>query len=336
MGEWRGPRATGEESWHMVLTKNLTVSHKAHLCAVCSIKNHKWPSAEVIRKEATNSNRLFHKATRLPKQNNTSKTLLRFTEKSSIFHPNWHTVSCTKWQSFERTLNIPFTVFTKTCFSLVGSFSSTSTPWKMRPNVPVKEKTQGFIWSKASHANVTSLTGSHVSADLRTEINKVLLCLLMGLDSPGSCQREKSQTEFRDSSEGALWQKTIQICAQRGTSPLYELSAHCWKAFLWGEMPFKKINHQHKLKTICALRLTCVPCVSTKEEMKCYNRVSVQLSPSQPDLEKTASLSGPACSRKQTSTQESLQSLSTSDAWPGVCCIYHSCVYYPFFISLSL
>lgn len=142
--------------------------------------------------------------TRLTKENNTSKNLLQFTEKSSIFHPNRHTVHCTKRQ---RTMNIPFTVFTKTCFSLVGSFSSTSTPWKMRPNVPVKEKNAGFYLKQgagetrpeASHANVTSLTGSHVSADLRTEINKALLkkmlCLLMGLDSPGSCQREKSQTE---------------------------------------------------------------------------------------------------------------------------------------------
>lgn len=166
------------------------------------------------------------------------------------------------------------------------------------------------------------------------------LCLKNALSFNGIGQswllsaRKEPNGEFRDSSEGVLWQKTIQIYAQRGTSPLYELSAHCCKSFSWGEMPFKKINHQHKLKTICTLRLT-VPCVSKKEEMKCYNRVSVQLSPSQPDLE-TPSLSGPASSRKQTSTQESLQSLSTSDAWPGVCCIYHSCVYDPFFISLLL
>lgn len=37
----------------------------------------------------------------------------------------------------ERT---PFTVFTKTCFSLLGSFSSTRTPRKMRPNVPMRDK----------------------------------------------------------------------------------------------------------------------------------------------------------------------------------------------------
>lgn len=44
---------------------------------------------------------------------------------------------------------IPFTVFTKHCFSLLGSFSSSSTPWKMRPNVPVKDKPRVFfIWGK--------------------------------------------------------------------------------------------------------------------------------------------------------------------------------------------
>ena len=35
---------------------------------------------------------------------------------------------------------VPFTVFTKQHFSLAGSFSSNRTPWKMRPNVPVKEE----------------------------------------------------------------------------------------------------------------------------------------------------------------------------------------------------
>lgn len=40
---------------------------------------------------------------------------------------------------------IPFTVFTKTCFSFLGSFSSSSAPWKIWPNVPVKNKTT-LIW----------------------------------------------------------------------------------------------------------------------------------------------------------------------------------------------
>lgn len=44
----------------------------------------------------------------------------------------------------QSTVHLPFTVFTKTCFSLLGSFSSSSTPWKMRPNVPVKDKKHMF------------------------------------------------------------------------------------------------------------------------------------------------------------------------------------------------
>lgn len=60
-----------------------------------------------------------------------------------------------------RTERIPFTVFTKTCFSLVGSFSSSSTPWKMRPNVPVKRKKDGIFIYLRKRAGETKPETAH-------------------------------------------------------------------------------------------------------------------------------------------------------------------------------
>lgn len=88
---------------------------------------------------------------------------------------------------------IPFTVFTKTCFSLLGSFSSSSTPWKMRPNVPVKDKCQDFIWGKGqerrSQRHRKLRPKCHLThsppclADQWTEMDRLqlkCLCLLIG------------------------------------------------------------------------------------------------------------------------------------------------------------
>lgn len=108
---------------------------------------------------------------------------------------------------------IPFTVFTKTCFSLLGSFSSSSTPWKMRPNVPVKDKPHVFIWGKGQerHSQRHHIQSSkcHLThrpsclADLWTEVDRPLLkmlCLLMVWGSFGSCLTDKGQNK-RDSLE---------------------------------------------------------------------------------------------------------------------------------------
>lgn len=40
---------------------------------------------------------------------------------------------------------LPLTVFTNTCFSLFGSFSSTKIPWKIRPKVPMRKKINEII-----------------------------------------------------------------------------------------------------------------------------------------------------------------------------------------------
>lgn len=70
-------------------------------------------------------------------------------------------ISLTTVQS---TVHLPFTVFTKTCFSLLGSFSSSSTPWKMRPNVPVKDKKHMFYWRE--RAGVREPEASHSKTEM--------------------------------------------------------------------------------------------------------------------------------------------------------------------------
>ena len=110
----------------------------------------------------------------------------------------------------DRTGHIPFTVLTKTCFSLLGSFSSSSTPWKMRPNVPVKHKPQVFIRGKGQEKQSQRhhIQGSKCHrcrwpsclAGLWTEVDRLLLkmlCLLMGLGRFGSRLADRSQNKSK-------------------------------------------------------------------------------------------------------------------------------------------
>lgn len=82
--------------------------------------------------------------------------------------------------------HIPFTVFTKTCFSLVGSFSSSSSPWKMRPKVPDRDKTRGFQWERGGQRRRIHRLKGHLAHRLicRQSVDASLpktLCLYLGI-----------------------------------------------------------------------------------------------------------------------------------------------------------
>lgn len=175
---------------------------------------------------------------------------------------------CTQLCIIARMERIPFTVFTKTCFSLLGSFSSSSTPWKMRPKVPVKDIPQVFIWGKGQerhsqrhHIQRSKCRLTHrlpCLADLWTEMDRLLLkmlCLLMGLDSFGSCFTDNSQSKRFSAAQRTFhhlerFRNTYNVERQsKHVHHLLCLNSHpIAPGLYWGKMPFKKINHQHKLR----------------------------------------------------------------------------------------
>lgn len=164
---------------------------------------------------------------------------------------------------------IPFTVFTKTCFSLLGSFSSSSTPWKMRPNVPVWKQTTGFYLKKragerepeASHSKIkmsphSVLTmpgwsvdrGGQASAQSALSLNGIRQFWLLSL------WHEPKQEWFtgarRTFHHLERFRHTYEV--ERPSEHVHHLlclNCHCTAPGLyWGKMPFKNINHQHKLR----------------------------------------------------------------------------------------
>lgn len=108
---------------------------------------------------------------------------------------------------------VPFTVFTKTCFSLLGSFSSSSTPWKMRPNVPVKDKKHRIVLEEKgqerhSQRHRIQRSKCHLAhrppclADLWTEVDRFMLKMLL---SPNGIRQFWLSSRWQEPKREIYW-----------------------------------------------------------------------------------------------------------------------------------
>lgn len=159
---------------------------------------------------------------------------------------------------------IPFTVFTKTCFSLLGSFSSTRTPWKMRPNVPVRDKKQFYLKEKGQERQsqrhqiqMSPLLQDRyawlICGERWTGLGLTTPCLLMWWGRFGFCSWEGGQKESFSSVKRTFHHRqhfgNTSYVKSRREHLRHSLCLNCHPVAsepLWGKKPPKSVNHQRR------------------------------------------------------------------------------------------